>query len=623
MALLFRTELSGGSSIEPYTVIVSLDENFKGQPVTLTQGTEIMRKTCPTTVPYEVEFKPMNDGVWTVTSTTKDGNVVSVDTEPLLEWRTYNVTLNIDLNFQEWLNRGRVEKTFTSLDDVLADEPTVRQLMTVHDSVDYLVTALSNITNIAKKILANDICAKWINLRDYAFDMLEANANIKAVMDSVNKYGYGELALIDGTWQPKGAVPVMTSNTAPYGEVIASSVFTNYDKFKVFDDIDSTYWASNNPSSSVGEYIGYKFVNPICVKKVKCRLYANALTFDVYGSNDNSKWDKLDSINTTTTSTDFNINNDKFYLYYKIQCVTEITNMIRIYTLQFYGRSLNVSVPTMTSNTAPWGEAIRGYVWNSLEAFKAFDKDTDTCWGGTEGAGSTGYIGYKYNKKIMLKCVYTDMMYMRYKIQYSDDGVNWVDLNNGENYGSSLGTRSKNFTIINDSVEAKYFRILKTESTTGKGSLGYEINFYGLDYSEREFEEGSTMKYIYDHGVEFETLTDIKSSGAAVTKKESSIQLMGNSISDYVTMYANKIDMTPYKLIRAKIADNFAGATNGLAYGNANNTPNVSGYKYIVTNDLPNNSYYDISAVNQEVYPAIFKGNNSAGWMEFSEWWLE
>ena len=209
---LVRLQYGGGSSIEPYTVIVSLDENFKGQPVTLTQGTEIMRKTCPTTAPYEVEFKPMNDGVWVASSTTKDGKVVSVDTEPLLEWGTYNVTLKSGFNFREWLNRGRVEKTFTSLDDVLADEPTVRQLMTVHDSVDYLVIELSNDTDIAQTILDNDICAKWINLRDYALDTLYANANVKAVMDSVDKYGYGEWALVS-------QVPIMTSNTAPYGEV--------------------------------------------------------------------------------------------------------------------------------------------------------------------------------------------------------------------------------------------------------------------------------------------------------------------------------------------------------------------------------------------------------------------
>ena len=35
----------GGSDIEPYIVIVTLDEDFKGQIVLLTQGSEIMRGT--------------------------------------------------------------------------------------------------------------------------------------------------------------------------------------------------------------------------------------------------------------------------------------------------------------------------------------------------------------------------------------------------------------------------------------------------------------------------------------------------------------------------------------------------------------------------------------------------
>ena len=542
MALLFRTELGGGSSIEPYTVIVSLDEDFKGQPVTLTQGIEIMRNTCPMTAPYEVEFKPMNDGVWVASSTTKDGNVVSVDTEPLLEWGTYNVTLKSGFNFREWLNRGRVEKTFTSLDDILADEPTVRQLMTVHDSVDYLVTALSNYADTAEKILDNDICAKWINLRDYAFDMLEANANVKAVMDSVNKYGYGELASIDGTWQPKGAVPVMTSNTAPYGEVIASSVFTNYDKFKVFDDIDSTYWASNNPSSSVGEYIGYKFVNPICVKKVKCRLYSNALTFDVYGSNDNSKWDKLDSINATTTSTDFNINNDKFYLYYKLQCVTEISNMIGIYTLQFYGRQLKVSVPKMDGNNSPYGEAKASSELSSQYAsFMAFDgtnNNSDDCWIAND---NTAKIQYDFGKPIVVKFVElanrllgTPSEVRTFAIEGSDDDFNSIKYTSPTLTNSNTSSGGKSAYEISNLKPCRYWRLRTiTNDETIYVAIGI-LNFYGLDYSEKEFAQDGKVEYIYDHDIELMALTKTSSS-ALVTFDTTNCKTLRATLGKYAT----------------------------------------------------------------------------------------
>ena len=349
---LVRLQYGGGSSIEPYTVIVSLDEEFKGQSVTLTQGTEIMRKTCPTTAPYEVEFKPMNDGVWVASSTTKDGKVVSVDTEPLLEWGTYNVTLKSGFNFREWLNRGRVEKTFTSLDDVLADQPTVRQLMTVHDSVDYLVTELSNYTDTAEKIFDNDYCAKWINLRDYALDMLYANANVKAVMDSVDKYGYGEWALIDGTWQPKGAVPIMTANNAPYGKAYCTHHYNN-DAWRAFDDNNSTSWYTNNN----GQSLQYKFVNPVCVKRMSCTRHNDntkqgTQKIVISASNDEKTWkilsteDNLPKGKEETISNTFNFENDNYYLYYRITVSsTSYTDygQSQFIKLQFYGRELKVS----------------------------------------------------------------------------------------------------------------------------------------------------------------------------------------------------------------------------------------------------------------------------------------
>ena len=126
-------------------------------------------------------------------------------------------------SYKAWLQAANISPSgFADLAAVLADEETVRHLMTVHDSVDYLTGFAASDTNI-QTILNDNYAAKWINLRDYALDTLEYA--FSAVMASAGKYGYGEWAYINNTWQPKGCVPIMTSNSAPYGVASAYQVF--------------------------------------------------------------------------------------------------------------------------------------------------------------------------------------------------------------------------------------------------------------------------------------------------------------------------------------------------------------------------------------------------------------
>lgn len=740
MALLFRTELGGGSSIEPYTVIVSLDKNFEGQPVTLTQGTEIMRKTCPMIAPYEVEFKPMNDGVWVASSTTKDGKVVSVDTEPLLEWGTYNVTLKSDFNLREWLNRGRVEKTFTSLDDVLADEPTVRQLMTVHDSVDYLVTALSNDADTAQTILDNDICAKWINLRDYALDMLYANANVKAVMDSVDKYGYGEWALIgqvpkmtsntapsgevfggnsssssnlwkafnqdpsdtaagfsnineywigydftkdvkinsvtirgwvdggkdsikdfniecssdkinweivysgqhtevlgyetftfdndksrrywrikctSGTWAgsntggisvlqfyawgAKGAVPVMTSNTAPYGEVIYGTTLREKYAYNVFDRTP-TEWRANNTNS---DYIGYKFVNPTKVTMIKYlqNFISDGVprmpSFTIYATNNGTDrvnftdWDKLtNSITAETTEGEhyYKFNNDNYYLYY-VLVIPMGSGTIGLEELQFYGRQLNVSVPKMDNYTTPFGEVIElGYIAGNYEGYRAFDNDLSTYW--QSNTDYTGMICYNFEKEVLVKNMYSIM-------KTPNTGVSKLEGSNTGNSNDWHPIYSDNITagypntksvLINGNLTYKYYRA--TITRTDDVPQVTELQFYGLDYSEKEFEEGSTMKYIYDHGVKLKTIETSISNGGTIDEQSDQILLVTNNKKG-VTMLGAKVDVTNKKVARARFGlQAYTNASDeNMGFMILNNTLAWNApFNAVKTADMPNNA---------------------------------
>lgn len=738
---LYRMSM-GGSDIEPYIVIVTLDENFQGQIVTLAQDTETMSKTVPMTSPYEVTFKPMKDGVWVASSTTKDGKVVSVNTEPLLEWGTYNVTLESGINFQEWLNRGRVEKTFTSLDDVLADEPTVRQLMTVHDSVDYLVTALSNDVDTAEKILDNDICAKWINLRDYALDMLYANANVKAVMDSVDKYGYGEWCLMpqvptmtsnttpsgeafadssysadyaawkafngtanssedcwhagsglthgeigykfstpkiikriemvnrattsdspkdftfqgyDGSkwvvlgtytnnnnekkghstydvdsdvayesfklvitssnspdngalnigalqfyaWGAKGAVPVMTSNTAPYGEVIYGTVLREKYAYSVFDRTP-TEWRANNTNS---DYIGYKFVNPTKVTMVKYlqNFVSDGVprmpSFTIYATNNGTDrvnftdWDKLtNSIPAETAEGEhyYKFDNDNYYLYY-VLVIPAGSGTIGLTELQFYGRELKVSVPKMTSNTEPWGEAFggNGKYQASGDYYCAFNNsNANYC------ANSEGWLAYDFKKEVLIKYVsvwcYNGDVYNGkiYNIEYSDDKNIWHKVDEIPTKANSV--TSKTFEIDHS---ARYWRITSTTVPTIDIAM-YNINFYGVDYSEKEFAQDSKVEYIYDHGVKLKTIETYISNGGTIDEQSDQI-LWSTNNKNGVTMLGAKVDVTDKKVARARFGlKAYTNASDGnMGFMILNNTLAWNApFNAVKAADMPNNA---------------------------------
>lgn len=547
---LVRLQYGGGSSIEPYTVIVSLNEEFKGQPVTLTQGTEIMRKTCPMTAPYKVEFKPMNDGVWVASSTTKDGNVVSVDTEPLLEWGIYNVTLESVFNFQTWLNRGRVEKTFTSLDDVLADEPTVRQLMTVHDSVDYFVATLSNDAATAEKILNNDICAKWINLRDYALDMLYANHTVKAVMDKVDKYGYGEWALVGQKWSPKGAVPVMTSNTAPYGVASASSVQGANETYKAFSGHS---WASAIGSGN-NAWLQYKFVNPTKIKLIHLTGWHDPGydldgVFKLQASNDESSFKDITTDFTlpkkTTVPEGIDViipeANQNYYFYYRLVCVKYNDNYGSGYAgvndFKLYGRSLNVSVPTMTSDTEPWGEvSASSYIGSGYEPYKAFDGQTTTGWcPQTSDTIGNSYVAYDFKNEIVPKYAMvrkyhsSDTSAYSVKIQgYTDK---WEDISNTI---SSTQTSSLTWTAIPITSNKVCTKVRLVIMSGSLASGNVNAQFYGADYSEKEFAQDGKVEYIYDHGIELMVLTKTSSS-ALVTFDTTNCKTLRATLGKYAT----------------------------------------------------------------------------------------
>lgn len=97
---------------------------------------------------------------------------------------------------------------------------------------------------------------------------------------------------------------------------------------------------------------------------------------------------------------------------------------------------LDKSVPAMTSNTTPSGEASASTVWKSgYEAYKAFDNDTATAW--TANTHLNSWVAYQFTSAFCLKAVLLKSDYMSntslyglgdFKVQASSDGTTWDDL---------------------------------------------------------------------------------------------------------------------------------------------------------------------------------------------------
>ena len=386
MAYFRCTFANGGAELT-----VQCDSELAGNTISCSNGVKTYQAVCPSSSPYEVKFRISEEGTWTV-STEVLGATVSDTVAIVLE---YSAELNSGFIWKTWAVAGGIsESKYNTLADLLADEPDVRMLMTKHASVDYLAGTIV-VNNDLETVINDNYVAKWTSLRDYAMDKMEANAEIKSAMDTAGKYGYGEWGIIDNTttpatWGPKGNVPVMTSNSAPYGEAInyncpAALTSTAY---KAFDGSSSTYAETGQSTGSPAFGIGYHFTNPVCVKKVYYHSRPNMQTQTAYvqASNDNSTWTDLAEF-TITADSDHNIsisNNTTYYLYYHI-IGTQYNNGGAV-SLQFYGRELKVSVPTMTSNTAPYGSVSASSKYSTnFNEYQAFDMSNANGWLGALG----------------------------------------------------------------------------------------------------------------------------------------------------------------------------------------------------------------------------------------------
>lgn len=642
----------GGSAVVGILSITTNNSAFYGQTITVSlSGSSVATGTFNNSGTATINVT--GAGIYAV-SVTAYGATVSQNVTVTAS-DSYNVALNSDTILGAWLYKGGLDYTdYADFSEVEADEKAVRRLMTIHASVDYLAECASASDSLALSIINSDICAKWINLRDYALDTLYANTYLASMMDTADKYFYGEWVITDSTttpvtWGAKGNVPVMTGNSAPYGEASASAAVGGYNAWKVFDGNNSTFWTPSNSEQVSTSWIRYKFTNPVIVKRVQ---YVNRsdrtptlFNFKIQGSNDGTAWtDIFNGTNSSTTGgiiESFDINNNTAYLYYGIYFLepTMTNGYTSLSELQFYGRELRESVPVMTSNTAPYGEVTQtSYTaYGDQFGWKAFDgnfaSNNGWCPEGSD-TFNTAKVVYQFVNPICVReakvlwagnlSSYTATN----KILASNDGTTWTEL-------TSFTVTGATATVItidnNDSY--KYYAMMLVDNTRSDHvptAGAWKLQFYGLNYTEYDWDTDHPRHYLYDHGVEpNETVQTQKGSNGEITKRangEYYLKQVGTAVADRVGIGINT-DLTSYSLGRCSI-----GSTNLLTSNDGVglwvfSTSLVAGtvssvYIYPTICNLPYAIGLDLSSVNGNYYYSASINTNNL-YLTITELWLE
>lgn len=529
-------------TLELPTITVQLEDDLIGDVVEVTDGV----KTKSWVSTSNTHSFAVSLGNWVV-SVIHDGKTITKNVN-VTEVTEYIVQLKSGFNYEEWLTLGNITESYSSLEEVLADEKTVRQLMLKHASVDYMVEALAEDTELKTTLLASNNALKWIGLFDYCYDNMPSDF----ISDWINgdKWAY---AL-------KDSVPIMTGAKAPYGEAIGSACDSSNPLWKAFDNNDVT--EARLTTSSASAYIGFKFTNPTSIQAIDWYNGATSSNFDLEleysddGTNYNpaETFSNLDARAFCKTTNTFG-----YHLYWRVKRTrVQGAGYILANSLNFYGRSLNVSVPKMDSNTSPWGEALYEETPYESSAFNVFDQNTSTKWATKHTNAQVSYIGYDFKKATNVKYFSIQapsgtsvVVPTKIVLQGTNDTV-WHNIQ--EYTVDAINQLAQRTYVVDTDSSYKKYRLACTDRLySGSSSSAYysqlaELQFYGLDYSERE-----DRTYIYDKGVELVPLTKTSTSILADIDRETKTLLRAE--------VGNKATNTD-KIVRGSGNSTFASGTN-------------------------------------------------------------
>ncbi len=303
--------------------------------------------------------------------------------------------------------------------------------------------------------------------------------------NNVQELKHGETVIWTNS---KPLIPVMTSNTSPYGVASASSANSSYPAYKAFDNNDSTYWLHANAGSISNQWIMYKFESPVQASKFDIKWvkpYVASVSYKIQGSNDNSEWhDLTDNITTINDVENETLNNNTAYLYYRLYINSQTSspssaNCGELSTFQLYGKQLKGLIPNMTSNTTPSGVVSASSVQGSnYEAYKAVTGNNTTFWGSSYGDGVGGWWEYDFQREIVPKAfrfnplTYNKNSTITFKVQLYDENLgSWVDACSEQTISTSnavtyAGEYSCNaFVMLTNTFKTTRVRYYQTSTT--------------------------------------------------------------------------------------------------------------------------------------------------------------
>lgn len=249
---------SGSKTITFGTINLTVDEDLIGETITMAKGTDTVSKVASST---SMVFYPNATGNWRI-SVDYEGETVYAEPDPIVvSSLSTPVSAEISLvhipegatvtptdDIQTWLKCANLDKSYTTLAEVLADRETFETLIADSNACDYMARSTTWASDTTDDADAMALIGKY----DYACKKLLANATWQ---EAIINSDYFENVL-------DIKVPKMTSATAPSGQCISDSSFNGQPAYQAFDENQSTTWSSNSSATS-GTYVGYVFPHKV------------------------------------------------------------------------------------------------------------------------------------------------------------------------------------------------------------------------------------------------------------------------------------------------------------------------------------------------------------------------
>lgn len=324
--------VQGGGGI---ILVVTCDPFYAGATITATDGETTLQATCPSSSPYTVEFKIPNSGSWTISGTAsgETGTVIVVvpDSATLSPPIPTGSTVTPVNDIQIWLHCAAIwDKTYTTINQVLADTSTLLALISSNNAADYMARS----TNWASNVCANQTAMGYIGNNNYcALKLLSNSTWNNAICNST----YFESIL-------NVKVPTMTSDSTPYGTAFGTGIASGYPAYYSFDNSSST---RTRLSQTVNNNVGYSFPSNVIPKKATIHSSgssSNSTRMKVQGKNTSNAWiDLTDNLlypNGTQTVILNNLNNiECSQMRVILTAVDTAFGNTEIFAIQFYGRA--------------------------------------------------------------------------------------------------------------------------------------------------------------------------------------------------------------------------------------------------------------------------------------------